>query len=63
MHNPELKQDYESSHKLVERKREVDRLRALLLEGRESPLGSEPMDAAYFEKLRNQIREKADRNK
>jgi antitoxin ParD1/3/4 len=54
--------DYTSSseyvRELLRKEKDRVRLRELLLEGLASPLIDEPMDAAYFEKLRKRIAEK-----
>ena len=54
--------DYISSSEYVREvlRKEKDRvrLREMLLEGMESPLMDEPMDAAYFDKFRKRIAEK-----
>jgi antitoxin ParD1/3/4 len=43
---------------LIRREREKERLRKLLLDGAAAP-GTEPADSAYFEELRQRVRERA----
>lgn len=43
---------------LVRKEQQVERLRALLLEGRNSGSG-QPVDDAYFERLRQRVRDHA----
>ncbi|QQS32129.1 MAG: type II toxin-antitoxin system ParD family antitoxin [Acidobacteriota bacterium] len=54
--------DYGSSseyvRELLRKEKDRVRLRELILDGMESELLDEPMDAAYFEKLRSRIAEK-----
>lgn len=40
----------------VRKEQDLARLRELLLEGAESELSTEPLNAEYFERLRNRIR-------
>jgi len=43
---------------LLRKEQDRVRLREMLLEGARSELSDEPMDAAYFEKLRDRVRER-----
>lgn len=43
---------------LLRKEQDRVRLREMLLEGARSELSDGPMDAAYFEKLRNRVRER-----
>jgi len=43
---------------LIRREADIERFRALILEGAASPLGP-PVDDAYFERLRQRIKDRA----
>ena len=46
----------DNTTEFIQKRQDIDRLRELILEGAASELNAEPLNADYFERLRNRLR-------